>query len=251
MLSYLRARLHPSPVEENFEQWVSNRFGHRLYRIFFKTYTEKVWGLPCTEIRAEWAAQRIQGLSLASALRSAIPLQKRSPDVRSLIEKFKYPRLGPGQMWERCGELLRQIGGELHLNHRISAFELEGDKVVAARASTPAGEQRFEAEHFISTMPLTALVQSLGLGVPDMVRTAARELGLTAISSWLLSSWTSPDSFRTIGSTSIRLASRWVAFKTSTTEVPRWSRTRTRLAWAWSTSAPRAMECGRPTTRSS
>ena len=176
LLSYLRARLQPSPVEENFEQWVSNRFGRRLYRIFFKTYTEKVWGVPCTEIRAEWAAQRIQGLSLARALLEATSLQKRSPDIRTLIHKFKYPRLGPGQMWERCGDLVNHAGGELRLQHRITAFELAGDRVVAARVATPAGEQRFEAEHFISTMPLKALVQSLGPAVPDPVRTAAKDL---------------------------------------------------------------------------
>jgi len=176
LLSYLRARLQPSPVEENFEQWVSNRFGRRLYRIFFKTYTEKVWGVPCTEIRAEWAAQRIQGLSLARALLDATSLQKRSPDIRTLIHKFKYPRLGPGQMWERCSVLVSHAGGEVRLNHRITGFELAGNRVVAARVATPAGEQRFEAEHVISTMPLTALVQSLGPAVPEPVRTAAKGL---------------------------------------------------------------------------
>ncbi|HQW67240.1 MAG TPA: FAD-dependent oxidoreductase, partial [Gemmatimonadales bacterium] len=98
MLSYLHARIRPSPVEENFEQWVSNRFGKRLYEIFFKTYTEKVWGIPCTEIRAEWAAQRIQGLSLARAILNATSLQRRSTAIKSLINEFRYPRLGPGQM---------------------------------------------------------------------------------------------------------------------------------------------------------
>jgi protoporphyrinogen oxidase len=85
-------------VEENFEQWVSNRFGRELYRIFFKTYTEKVWGIPGTEIRSEWAAQRIQGLSLARATLSAAPPQRRSNEIRTLINEFKYPSLGPGQM---------------------------------------------------------------------------------------------------------------------------------------------------------
>src|SRR5687767_6216587 len=150
VFSYVHARISPHPVEENFEQWVSNRFGHRLYRIFFKTYTEKVWGVPCTEIRAEWAAQRIQGLSLANAILSATAIPRRSDEVRTLIHQFKYPRLGPGQMWERCGELLCGLGGELHLDHEISAFELAGDRVVAARADTPAGGRRFEAEHFVS-----------------------------------------------------------------------------------------------------
>ena len=176
VLSYLRARLQPAPVEENFEQWVSNRFGRRLYQIFFKTYTEKVWGVPCTEIRAEWAAQRIQGLSLARALLTATSLQKRSDDVRTLIHEFKYPRLGPGQMWERCSDLLSHKGGELHLDHKVTSFELAGDRVVAAHVTTPTGERRFEADHFISTMPLRSLIRALGPAVPEAVRTAAEGL---------------------------------------------------------------------------
>ncbi|MEP6506677.1 MAG: FAD-dependent oxidoreductase, partial [Gemmatimonadales bacterium] len=104
MLSYVMARIRPHPVEDNFEQWVSNRFGSRLYNIFFKTYTEKVWGIPCNEIRAEWAAQRIQGLSLARAILSATSLNRRAPAIKTLIDRFKYPRLGPGQMWEACAQ---------------------------------------------------------------------------------------------------------------------------------------------------
>jgi protoporphyrinogen oxidase len=176
LLSYLQTRLRPYPVEENFEQWVSNRFGHRLYQIFFKTYTEKVWGVPCTEIRAEWAAQRIQGLSLVRALMAATTLQKRSNAVRTLIHQFKYPRLGPGQMWQRCAELMTDVGGELLLDHKVTGFELAGDRVVAANVTTAAGEQRFEAEHFISTMPLRSLVRALGSAVPEAVRDAAEGL---------------------------------------------------------------------------
>ena len=101
------------PAEENFEQWVSNRFGRRLYRIFFKTYTEKVWGIPCTEIRAEWAAQRIQGLSLARALLSGTALNHRPATIKSLISQFKYPRLGPGQMWEACRDRVIERGGRV------------------------------------------------------------------------------------------------------------------------------------------
>ena len=176
VFSYLQLRLRPHPVEDNFEQWVSNRFGQRLYEIFFKTYTEKVWGVPCSEIRSEWAAQRIQGLSLARALLTASSLQKRSNGVRTLIHEFKYPRLGPGQMWERCAELLTASGSEVCLDHKIIGFELEGDKVVAARALTPRGEERFEAEHFISTMPLRSLVRALGPAAPRAVRNAAEGL---------------------------------------------------------------------------
>jgi protoporphyrinogen oxidase len=176
VMSYMQARLRPDPVEENFEQWVSNRFGQRLYQIFFKTYTEKVWGVPCTEIRAEWAAQRIQGLSLARAILAATALQKRSSGVRTLIHEFKYPRLGPGQMWERCAERMSGLGGELHLDHKVTELELEGNRVVAVSVATSTGPQRFEADHFISTMPLRCLVRALGPAAPEAVRVAAEKL---------------------------------------------------------------------------
>jgi protoporphyrinogen oxidase len=176
LLSYLWSRLNPSPVEENFEQWVSNRFGSELYRIFFKTYTEKVWGVPCTEIRSEWAAQRIQGLSLARAILSAMPLQRRSNQIRTLIDEFKYPRLGPGQMWERCHDRIQSQGGEVLLQHRVEGFETDGKRVTAARVQTPEGERRFEAEHFISTLPLRTLVRGFGESAPAAVRAAAERL---------------------------------------------------------------------------
>jgi protoporphyrinogen oxidase len=176
LLSYLRARLQPHPVEENFEQWVSNRFGRRLYRIFFKTYTEKVWGIPCTEIRAEWAAQRIQGLSLLQALLSATPLQRRSQAIRTLIHEFRYPRLGPGQMWEMCRDRVVERGGKVLLKHRVTDLEFAAGRVRAVRVSTPQGERRFEAEHVISTIPLRALVQAAGSVAPGRARVAASGL---------------------------------------------------------------------------
>lgn len=176
LLSYVQTRLQPHPVEENFEQWVSNRFGQRLFQIFFKTYTEKVWGVPCSEIRAEWAAQRIQGLSLVRAVLGARALQKRPKEVRSLIHQFKYPRLGPGQMWQRCAELMVKRGGELHLDHRITEFELVDNRIVAAIVRTPDGDRRLEAEHFVTTMPLRSLVRALGSAVPPAVQEAAEGL---------------------------------------------------------------------------
>jgi protoporphyrinogen oxidase len=177
LLSYLRARMWPAPAEENFEQWVSNRFGRRLYRIFFKTYTEKVWGIPCTEIRAEWAAQRIQGLSLARALLSGTPLNKRSSRIKTLISQFKYPRLGPGQMWEACRDRVTELGGRVLLGHRVTRLEFAEGRVSAMWARTPDGERRFDAEHFISTAPLRCLVQAAGDAAPPPAQVAAKGLG--------------------------------------------------------------------------
>ena len=176
LMSYLWARLWPSPAEDTFEQWVSNRFGRRLYRIFFKTYTEKVWGIPCTEIRAEWAAQRIQGLSLARALFSGTWLKDRPATIKTLISHFKYPRLGPGQMWEACRDRVARLGGRVLLNHCVTRLEFADGRVSAMWARTPDGIRRFEAEHFISTAPLRSLVQAVGAAAPAPVHRAAEGL---------------------------------------------------------------------------
>src|SRR5262249_18631164 len=127
--SYADAQLHPTLPEENFEQWVSNRFGRRLFEIFFKTYTEKVWGLPCTEIRAEWRAKRIQSLPLARAIITAAALNRRSTDVKSLINEFRYPRLGPGQMWEAARGRVEALGNQVLLRHYAVGVECEIDPI--------------------------------------------------------------------------------------------------------------------------
>lgn len=177
VMSYARARLRPNPVEENFEQWVSNRFGSRLYRIFFKTYTEKLWGLPCTEIRAEWAAQRIQGLSLMRAILSATSLQKRSVHIKSLIDEFRYPRLGPGQMWECAAERVAELGGRVLMSHKVESYEMGNNgEVAAAIVRSPEGQKRVEGEHFISTIPLRSLVRSFQPAVPADVAAAGERL---------------------------------------------------------------------------
>jgi protoporphyrinogen oxidase len=176
VFSYVRARMSPHPAEDNFEQWVSNRFGRRLYRMFFKTYTEKVWGVPCTEIRAEWAAQRIQGLSLARAILSATSLNRRAPAIKSLIQKFKYPRLGPGQMWERCASAVTELGGTVLLEHCVTGLETEGNRVVAATVTTESGPRLIEAEHFITTMSLRSLLRALGPVKPADAVEAAEKL---------------------------------------------------------------------------
>ncbi len=176
VLSYLKARLKPSLIEDNFEQWVTNRFGKRLYEIFFKTYTEKVWGIPCTEIRAEWAAQRIQGLSLARAILNATALQKRGVHIKSLINEFRYPRLGPGQMWEVCTDRLREMGSEVLLGHHVRQIRTIDGNVVGVNAETADGPQFFAADHVISTTDVRSLVRALDPAVPSAVRDAAEGL---------------------------------------------------------------------------
>ena len=174
--SYLKWHYRPYVVEENLEQWVTNRFGRRLYQAFFKTYTEKVWGIPCTEIRAEWAAQRIQGLSLARAVLNATSLNKRSTAIKSLIHTFDYPRLGPGQMWERCTDRIVAQGHAVHMNHRATQLMVRDGQITAVVARDGDTERVFRADHVISTMPVRSLVRSLSPAPPAPVQAAAEGL---------------------------------------------------------------------------
>jgi protoporphyrinogen oxidase len=174
-LSYLNAQLRPRRPEASLEDWVANRFGYRLYRHFFKSYTEKVWGIPCTEIRAEWAAQRIKGLSLMSALRNAL-FKSRGLHVKSLIEQFEYPRLGPGQMYERMVDRVREMGNQVLLQHRVARVMHKDGRITQVVAHTPQGEKDFAASHVISSMPITDLVKSLSPPPPSAVLAAADSL---------------------------------------------------------------------------
>ncbi len=122
--SYGRARLRTRRPDVSFEDWVTARFGRRLFELFFKTYTEKVWGVPTSELRAEWAAQRIAGLSLWEAARAALPGRRRE-QPKSLIEEFRYPRLGPGQMWEEMARRIVAAGGEVRLNAPVDGLHIE------------------------------------------------------------------------------------------------------------------------------
>ena len=137
-LSYLWAQMKPKGKEDNVEQWVSNRFGKRLYQHFFKTYTEKVWGVPTTELRAEWAAQRIKGLSFTSAAKAAFFGNKS--EIKSLIGEFHYPRFGPGQMWETMADEIIANGGEVRLNAPVEELEIRDGRV----AAVVAGGERIE-----------------------------------------------------------------------------------------------------------
>src|SRR5215210_6931526 len=124
LLSYIRAALKPKGKEETFEEWVSNRFGRWLFNQFFKSYTEKVWGVPTSEIRADWAAQRIKNLSFFRAAWSAF-FGNKGDRVTSLIDKFNYPRYGPGQMWETMTDDIERLGGQVLLNHRAEKLDFE------------------------------------------------------------------------------------------------------------------------------
>jgi protoporphyrinogen oxidase len=171
--SYMSARFRPHAEEESFEHWVVNRFGDRLYRTFFKGYTEKVWGIPCSAIRADWAAQRIQGLSLVRAVAHALFGRQ---GARSLIEEFHYPRLGPGQMWERFQEIVELKGGRVMLRSPVQALHHRDNRITSV-AWQEAGRPRLTAvDHVITSMALGELVQRLDPPPPPEVLAAARGL---------------------------------------------------------------------------
>jgi protoporphyrinogen oxidase len=149
-LSYLWAQIKPKGKEDTFEQWVSNRFGKRLFNLFFKSYTEKVWGVPTSEIRAEWAAQRIKGLSFFSAAKAAF-FGNRGDKIKSLISEFNYPRYGPGQMWETMTEDIQRLGGQVLLNKKVTELDFEGDRCI--RVKTADGDV-YEPSAVVSTLPL-------------------------------------------------------------------------------------------------
>src|SRR6476660_1133526 len=134
MASYLRAAARRNKVDNSLEDWVSNRFGRRLFELFFKTYNEKVWGVPASEIRAEWAAQRIKGLSFFSAAKAAF-FGNKGNKVKSLISEFNYPRFGPGQMWDAMTEAIEEQGGEVRLESPVDRLELAGNRVVEVSAA--------------------------------------------------------------------------------------------------------------------
>jgi protoporphyrinogen oxidase len=179
-MSYTKAKMFPHKEETNFEQLVANRFGYRLYEIFFKTYTEKVWGLPCAEISADWAAQRIKNLSLHEALRNALLGTGRAKDgqvITTLIDQFHYPRYGPGMMWEHCEQLLASRGHETVRGIKVEKIRHRKGHVECVYGRTSEGELvEFGGDHFISTMPLRRLIQSLDPAPPDEVLQAANNL---------------------------------------------------------------------------
>lgn len=174
MGSYLWARLCPGP-DDTFEGWVTSRFGHRLYARFFRTYTEKVWGMPCAEISADWAAQRIRSLSLWRAVRDAV-MRRGEREAISLLRQFRYPRLGPGQLYGRCRDQITGAGGRVLSGQRAVRVRVEDGRVRHVLAETAGGEVKHEAEHYLSSMPLADLALSVDPPPDDEVVDAARGL---------------------------------------------------------------------------
>ena len=173
ILSYLRWQVFPYGQEETFEQWVTNRFGRRLFLVFFKTYTEKVWGISCSELKAEWAAQRIKDLSVKTALTHMF--FKPRVAVKTLIEEFDYPRLGPGMMWQAVKEEIEKRGGVVQLNTDVVEIIREGDAVRSVMAVRDGKTQEIRGSHFISSMPVTDFVRKLSPG-SDRALGAANQL---------------------------------------------------------------------------
>ncbi len=179
--SYLMAQLFPSKEEETFEQWVSNRFGKRLFKTFFKTYTEKVWGISCNEVSAEWAGQRVKGLSLMTALKNAI-LKSQSPQknkknvIKTLIDEFDYPKFGPGMMWQAMVESIEKNGSHVCLGKTVEGIRWSGNKVEALEVKQNGQIELVHGRDFISSMPIREALQKFKPEVPKKVLDAANDL---------------------------------------------------------------------------
>jgi protoporphyrinogen oxidase len=186
-LSYMKSVVMPFKNEETLEQFFINRFGRQLYYTFFKSYTEKIWGVPCNRISAEWGAQRIKGLSLWNSLLHAFRiLFNRRPNrdlaqkdtETSLIDRFLYPKYGPGQLWEEAARRIREMGGSILMCHRVDDIQTEGRRIRAVRATDLATgrSETFPVDYFFSTMPVRELVQNLNPPAPHNVREVAAGL---------------------------------------------------------------------------
>ena len=184
--SYARSALFPCKNEQNLEQFFINRFGRELYETFFKSYTEKVWGVPCQEISAEWGAQRVKGLSITKTITHLLKKRfhrRRPGDVAqkntetSLIEQFLYPKYGPGQMWETVAQKVKELGGEIHTGIDVRGLHCDGRRVLSVQAADASGQPReFRGDYFFSTMPIKELVRALDSEVPANVREVSEGL---------------------------------------------------------------------------
>jgi protoporphyrinogen oxidase len=180
MASYVKAQMFPSKTEKSFEDWVSNRFGKRLFNIFFKTYTEKVWGIPCSEISADWAAQRIKGLSLIATIKNALLSSqgtKKGDVIKTLIDAFDYPEKGPGQMWEIVAEKIQRNGSTLKMRSSVEKIAWRNGEVTELVVDVDGTRESIPGTDFISSMPIQELVRKMTPKPPANVLQAADRLG--------------------------------------------------------------------------
>jgi protoporphyrinogen oxidase len=181
-LSFLKAQVRPRRDPKSFEDWVTNQFGERLFRIFFKTYTEKVWGMGCSEISADWAAQRIKGLSLWLAIKHALLPRRKPKDraavIKTLIDTFRYPRQGPGMMWDACAGKVRGMGGLVLLGRRTMNCQFDSaEKIWTVTVRKVNGQtETYRGEHLISSMPIRELVAQIEPRLPEAAIAAAESL---------------------------------------------------------------------------
>ena len=175
--SYVWARIRPPKDQTNYEGWLVARFGWRLYRTFFKTYTEKVWGIPVSEMPADWAAQRVKGLSLGNAITNALLPKRNQKDITSLIEEFQYPKYGPGMMWEVCRDKVVAAGTSVIMETSVTKIAHAGGRatsVVAEHADHTTSE--YPCAEVISSMPISQLIDAMEPPAPEAVRHAAGDL---------------------------------------------------------------------------
>jgi protoporphyrinogen oxidase len=184
VLSYFKACLFPHKRPKSFQDWVTNQFGARLFRIFFKTYTEKVWGMDCRDISADWAAQRIKGLSLMSAAKSAFQFKSpksRDEVIKTLINTFRYPRKGPGMMWEVCAKKVAEMGGIILKGQKASSLTWNNESrswtVQTTSANGDGKTEIIEADHVISSAPIRELIPAIQPALSSQTVKAAASLG--------------------------------------------------------------------------
>jgi len=171
--SYVWARIRPPKDESNYENWLVARFGWRLYRALFKTYTEKVWGVEVSDMPADWAAQRVKNLDLRKAVINAIMPKRNQTEITSLIEEFQYPKFGPGMMWEVCAEKVQAAGGTLHMEARLTTIKVAEGRAQSVVYRQDGVDKEVAASHVISTVPMRELVHALTPPPPAEVLAAA------------------------------------------------------------------------------
>ncbi len=176
--SYVGARFKRRSEIKSFEQWVTNAFGRRLYETFFRSYTEKVWGIPCSQISADWAAQRIKDLSMLALIKRALSFAPKNggPVIKTLIDRFRYPAHGPGEMWQTLRQKIEEHGAAVHMGQSVVSIRRAGGAVVSVATTGAGGPLTRAGSHFISTMPIRQLVCALQPAAPAEVVEAARSL---------------------------------------------------------------------------